>query len=554
MELQTKSGKPKLGQQLIAAGLISPAQLDLALGEKRRSNKLLGETLVDLGFVHESEIAKILAQEINSTYLDFSTTHINSQAIEAVPYELAKQYNLIPIDIDEHSITVAMANIYNVLAIDTLEKVCKRTVHALTASESDILEALEFNYAQGGSIRITIEEALNQPGLSDDTSSDSPLVRLINQIILLGIRSKATDIHIEPEEKSLRIRMRCDGIMREECLIPNKLKEPAIARVKLMANMDISKKREPQDGRIHFIISKRKIDLRVSSLPTQFGESIVIRVLDSQIKSLSLDRMGFSPQALTDFRKALNTPHGIILVTGPTGSGKTTTLYAAIEAIDSLQRSVFTLEDPIEYAMKGVRQVQVNESAGMTFASGLRSLLRQDPDVILVGEIRDAETASLAIRAALTGHAVFSTLHTNDAIGAIPRLIDMGIDAYLLPSSLVCIVAQRLVRRLCETCKEPVPSELLNLSQFNVSLEDGANFWKAKGCSNCNQTGYKGRLAIYEVLNIDDSFHKAIVNSEDPTDILKLAKSRGMQTLLDDGIHKASQGTTSIEEVLRVLK
>jgi len=546
--------KIRLGKHLVAEGHISPSQLDLALAEKQRNHKPLGEILVELGFVSEDIITQFMAKAVQADTVNFSQIQINTKAIDAISYYIAKRYKVLPIDINDAQITVAMADIYNVVAIDALEKTCGLPVRALVAAESELLETLEYSYIQEGSLSETIREILNQTDTLDNDSESSPLIRLADQLIVIGIRSHATDIHIEPEESSLRVRMRRDGMMHEECLMPAELKTALTARIKIMAGMDVTEKRIPQDGRIRFHVSKRKVDLRVSSLPTQHGESIVIRVLDAAGKKLSLDNIGFSSKALQQFKKALDTPHGVILVTGPTGSGKTTTLYAAIEAIDSLQRSVFTLEDPVEYAMPGIRQVQVNAEVGMTFAAGLRSLLRQDPDVILVGEIRDQETASLAIRAALTGHAVFSTLHTNDAVGAIPRLIDMGIEPYLLPSALVAIVAQRLVRKLCISCKQPVEDSHSVLKEIGVKHQPDIQLWQAKGCNSCNQSGYFGRMAIYEVLNIDDSFHDAIMGNANRAEILKLAKDNGMQSLLEDGIIKAMQGHTSIEEVMRVVK
>jgi len=546
--------KTRLGEHLVAGGHISPSQLALALEQKQRNHKLLGETLVDLGFVTEDIITQFVAQDVKADTVNFSKIQINTKAIDAIPYHIAKRYKVLPIDINDEQITIAMADIYNVVAIDALEKTCGLPVRALVAAESELLETLEYSYIQEGSLSETIRDILNQTNTLDDDSESSPLIRLADQLIVLGIRSHATDIHIEPEENSLRVRMRRDGMMHEECLMPAELKGALTARLKIMAGMDVTEKRIPQDGRIRFHVSKRKVDLRVSSLPTQHGESIVIRVLDAAGKKLSLDNIGFSSKALQQFKTALDTPHGVILVTGPTGSGKTTTLYAAIEAIDSLQRSVFTLEDPVEYAMPGIRQVQVNAEVGMSFAAGLRSLLRQDPDVILVGEIRDQETASLAIRAALTGHAVFSTLHTNDAVGAIPRLIDMGIEPYLLPSALVAIVAQRLVRKLCINCKQPVNDSRDVLEKLGVKHQSDIQLWQAKGCDACNHSGYFGRMAIYEVLNIDDSFHDAIMGNANRAEILKLAKNNGMQSLLEDGIIKAMQGHTSIEEVMRVVK
>ncbi|MDX8387480.1 MAG: ATPase, T2SS/T4P/T4SS family [Ghiorsea sp.] len=543
----------KLGDNLVEEGLISPSQLELALQEHSRTGKSLSATLIALGFVSETAIATRLAKSAETELVNLATAEITLTALETIPYEMAKKFKVLPITLEHNQLKVAMADIYNVVAIDTLEKKCGLAIQAVAAAESELLEALENNYIREASISDTVDQIMQQQEISDD--EDSPLTRLSEQIITLGIRSFATDIHIEPEETALRIRMRRDGIMHEESLMPAKLKSSLTTRIKIMAELDITEKRVPQDGRIRFNFGNRHVDLRVSTLPTQYGESIVLRILDASSASYALQTIGFSPKALQQYQSALSIPHGIILVTGPTGSGKTTTLYASMAEIDTKQRSVFTLEDPIEYSMNNIRQVQIRDDVGMSFAAGLRALLRQDPDVILVGEIRDAETASLAVRAALTGHAVFSTLHTNDAVGAIPRLIDMGIEPYLIPSALAAIVAQRLVRVLCPKCKVEMHDTAINFEELGIP-KPAENFtlWKPVGCDTCNQTGYKGRQAIYEVLLINDSFHDAIVDSANRKEILALAKTNGMQTMLEDGFSKATQGVTSFEEVLRVVK
>lgn len=397
----------------------------------------------------------------------------------------------------------------------------------------------------------------------DVDDETSPMVRLVDQVLASGINQKATDIHLQPEERNLRVRLRVDGILREEIVIPKAMQPAMLARIKLMAALDITEKRLPQDGRIRFTFGSGYIDLRVSTLPTNHGESIVMRVLDGGSVKMSLEQLGFLPGDLARVEQAIAHPYGMVLVTGPTGSGKTTTLYTSLGTIDSEARSIFTLEDPIEYTLPKIRQTQVHAEIGMDFAAGLRSLLRQDPDVILVGEIRDGETAELATRAALTGHLVFSTLHTNNAVGVIPRLIDMGIDRYLLPSSLVGIVGQRLLRKLCEHCKSEskgidplladadlVDTETSNLEQLNTPL----SHWLAEGCERCNHRGYQGRIAVYEVLLVNDQFHDVILEGGTESAMLKLARENGMTTMLEDGLQKAAMGLTTVAEVLRVLR
>jgi type II secretory ATPase GspE/PulE/Tfp pilus assembly ATPase PilB-like protein len=380
------------------------------------------------------------------------------------------------------------------------------------------------------------------------------MVRLCNQIIMLGIKTKATDIHIEPDEKILRVRMRVDGILRQDVLMPKQLQPPIIARFKLMANINVTEKRIPQDGHITFTIGHRPIDLRISTMPTSFGESVVMRILDKTSVELKLEALGFNSRNKKIFSDAMTRSHGMILVTGPTGSGKNTTLYTGMMQVNAMERSIFTLEDPIEYEFPLVRQTQINPDVGMTFPVGLRALLRQDPDVILVGEIRDQETAQLAMRAAFTGHLVLSTLHTNDAIGAIPRLLEMGIEAYLIPSVLVGVVGQRLIRCICKECKVERDDVDMVLRGLRITAPEGmeSRLWHGKGCDACGGTGYRGRMGIYEIFSMGPQFHDPIARDLDLVKIHQLAKEAGMQTMFEDGIEKAMQGRTTIEEVVRV--
>jgi len=549
--------KKRLTDQLLEMGYISPSQLDLALREKDRTGKYIGEAIVDLGFVSQRVVTALLAGYAEAELINLHQVKISRLALQAVPYAMAKRFKLLPISMEGEQLTVAMVDVYNVVAIDALEKATHKIINAVAATENELVEALELNYARETPISDVVDQIMNAKGITEAEleSDESPVVRLVDQIIGLGIRNHVTDIHIEPGVKNMRIRMRLDGVMHEEVLMPSQIQLALIARIKIMAKMDVTEKRMPQDGRIQYALAGKKVDLRVSSLPTQHGESIVMRLLDSSGEKPKLEDLGFSEASGALFKKAISAPHGIILVTGPTGSGKSTTLYAAMGEIDTVHRSVFTLEDPIEYDMAGVRQTQINDEVGMSFGSGLRSLLRQDPDVILVGEIRDSETASLAVRAALTGHVVLSTLHTNNAAGAIPRLIDMGIEPFMLHAGLVAVVAQRLVRKLCPSCKQDIENAADVLQSLAIQAPTSpVRLWKAVGCEHCNQTGYQGRQGIYEVILIDERFHDAVVGRFDARNIYDLAKENGTQTMFEDGIAKALQGITTIEEVMRVVK
>jgi len=549
--------KKRLTDQLLEMGYISPSQLDLALREKERTGKFIGEAIVDLGFVSQRVVTALLAGFAETELINLHQLKISRQALQKVPYAMAKRFKLLPISIEDEQLTVAMVDVYNIVAIDALEKATHKMIHAVAATENELLEALELNYAREIPISAIVDQIMNAKGITEAEleSDESPVVRMVDQIIGMGVRKQVTDIHIEPGVKTMRIRMRLDGVMHEEVLMPAQIQLALIARIKILAKMDVTEKRMPQDGRIQYALAGKKVDLRVSSLPTQHGESIVMRLLDSSGDKPKLEDLGFSNASKALFKKAISAPHGIILVTGPTGSGKSTTLYAAMGEIDTVHRSVFTLEDPIEYDMAGVRQTQINDEVGMSFASGLRSLLRQDPDVILVGEIRDTETATLAVRAALTGHMVLSTLHTNNAAGAIPRLIDMGIEPFMLHAGLVAVVAQRLVRKLCPVCKQEIEDAISLLAELNIPNTDApVQLWKAVGCADCNQTGYQGRQGIYEVILIDDRFHDVMVGRFDERKIYDLARENGTQTMFEDGIAKAMQGITTIEEVMRVVK
>jgi type IV pilus assembly protein PilB len=552
----TSTTRPQLGATLLQDGWITADQLDLALREAKRNGLMLGQTLVGLGFITEKVLAHYLAEGTQTGMVDLSTTFIPPEILNLVPYDLAVQFQVLPIGKRGGVLDLAMADPLNIVAVDTIESRTGLNVHTQTAPAQELSEAIEGHYAHTESIKQLLDE-LADKGFSDlgeDASKEAPLIRLCNQLITAGIQARVTDIHIEPDEQYLRVRMRIDGILAQELLISKPLQAPITARLKLMANLNLTEKRTPQDGRISFTLGTRRIDLRVSTLPTNFGESLVLRILDKGSLKLEFRALGFTTKDQTRIQSLIQRPHGIILVTGPTGSGKTTTLYTALRHVNAKEKSVFTLEDPIEYQMPMIRQTQVNPDIDMTFAAGLRALLRQDPDVILVGEIRDQETADLAMRAALTGHLVFSTLHTNSALGAIPRLTDMDIEPFLIASALTAIIGQRLVRCICPSCKvERTDSEQV-LSELQVELPNNSprRLWTGAGCRSCNNTGYKGRAGIYEIIQITDELHAPIVHGPDIPAMQAILQKQGMPTMFLDGLQKALNGLTTVEEVLRV--
>ncbi|MBI2560391.1 MAG: Flp pilus assembly complex ATPase component TadA [Planctomycetes bacterium] len=568
----------RLGERLINAGILTEDQLDLALKEQKRTSELLGMVLVGLGFLTQDAVASALAAEAGAHHIELkSCPAVEQEALELVPESFARQYILIPLSIKNGRLVVAMENVFDVVIIDELQRMTNCAVEAVSAVETDILMAIDRFYTGNEVARcigITkgtndlLEESIR---LAEDESRvqspesgvkaydarlktpDSRLSRLVDQLITLGLKENATDIHIEPEEKLLRVRYRIDGVLRSGPSLPKGLQSAITIRIKIMSNMNISESRLPQDGRTKFNIGRREIDLRVSTYPTVWGENLALRILQKEKLVLGLEHLGLSLDNLILFRKVIENPHGIILVTGPTGSGKTTTLYSTLSYLNSLSRNIITIEDPVEYRLPIIRQSQINVKAGLTFPVGLRAILRHDPDVILVGEIRDYETAEVAVRAALTGHLVFSTLHTNDAMGAIPRLLDMKVESFLLAASLIAVIAQRLVRVICNNCKMPTTPDDALLKEIGwTDRANNALFYKGKGCGNCGRTGYKGRIGIFELLVVTPEVKELIAKRAD-TDKIKMAVSvQGTKTLREDGFEKVRGGITTLEEVLRV--
>ncbi|MBW1679752.1 MAG: Flp pilus assembly complex ATPase component TadA, partial [Deltaproteobacteria bacterium] len=509
MKLSPDRGK--LGERLVEAGLIDKDQLRIVLEDQKKNGAPLGKVLQRSGYVSEEAISSVLADQAGVEKVEIDSYYIPGEVLDLIPYAIARKYKLIPLSLDDNQLTIAMANPFDIAAVQEIERLTDGYVDIKASTETEILKAIDSYYKEDNKgYSKEIEELLDKDrvkvGFGKDAFSMAPIVKLVNQTIAQAIAKDATDIHIEPKEKGINCRFRIDGILYESSPFPKNLQPAITVRIKIMANLNISENRLPQDGRIIFPFSNRKIDLRVSIMPSIYGEKIVLRVLDKERLVLGLEQLGFSPSALSVFKEAILKTHGIILVCGPTGSGKTTTLYSTLSYTNSREKNIVTLEDPVEYEIPEICQSQINLKAGLTFASGLRSILRQDPDVILVGEIRDAETVEIAMRAAITGHLVFSTLHTNDAVGAITRLLDMGVEPYLLASSLVFVIGQRLVRVICPFCKErdQPGDELLKAVKGLVDFKNMV-FYRGKGCNRCSFTGYKGRIGIFEILPLSAS-------------------------------------------------
>ncbi|MBL9126738.1 MAG: type II/IV secretion system protein [Verrucomicrobiales bacterium] len=480
---------------------------------------------------------------------------VPKEVLDFVPEDLARRLVALPISREGDVLTVAISDPLNVTAFDLLEQTTGLRVNLVAAAHGEILQAVDRLYDSGQTVGQLVDELLAMEGedLAEATETDAPTIRLADRILAEAVSSGASDIHLHPEDKILRIRFRRDGELDAGYLVPNSIQPALTARFKILGGMDIAESRRTQGGRGSVLVAGREIGLRFSSLPTAFGESLVIRILDRRSVSSTFGALGFEQGLETRFGRLLALPHGVILVTGPTGSGKTTSLYTALGMIDGSTHGIFTLEDPVEYQLPLVRQTQVNDTLGLSFAEGLRTLLRQDPDVILVGETRDPETAQLMVRAALTGHLVFSTLHTNDALGSIPRLLDLGVPPFLLAPTLIGVLAQRLVRRLCPRCREPAPEDLGLLVALSGGTEPTADArtFRARGCGYCRGIGYSGRTGIHELLVVDEALRSAIASSAPSARLMEIAKAGGFRTMLEDGLGKASRGITSLEEVVR---
>lgn len=557
-------GKKSLEESLLEKQLITKEDVKKALEESKKSGEPIRKSLVKLGLVKEEDLISIYETELNIPKANLTNLTLEPKLLSLLPEHFARKNHILPIFKSGKNISVAMSDPLNIIVLDEIRLKTGCNVEPAVATEQEITQAINNYYGTGlGSIEevikdlnteaVSFEEAEEiDPSKLQDMAEEAPIIKLVNVMLLNAIRDRASDVHVEPEENTLKIRNRIDGVLHDAATVPKHLQAAVLSRIKIMSDMNIALKRTPQDGRFQLKTESGTIDFRVSSFPTIYGENIVMRILDTSSVLLGLEQIGFDKQNLKIFKRLIEAPHGIILVTGPTGSGKTTTLYSALNTINSPDKNIITVEDPVEYRLHGIRQSQINPQAGMTFASGLRSILRQDPDVIMVGEIRDLETAEIAIQAALTGHLVFSTLHTNDAPGALTRLTDMGVEPFLIASSIIGVLAQRLVRKICTKCKteyKDTAKALENLGAGNVKNE---KTFIGKGCKACKNTGYKGRYGIFELMTLSDKVKELIISKASTNLISKVAREEGMLTLREDGIKKATDGVTSIEEVIRV--
>ena len=552
--------KPLIGQILVEQGYILPEQLDLALKEQTVTNLRIGEILVKNGWVTEKDLAEAISKQTNLPFVSLSMFRPMEEAIDAIPESMARRLEVVPLSIDENAnkLTVAVSDPFNILALDEIRMITGMDVDVVIATLSDIKRAIETLYALRSSIDEALVEIVEEERGEFDLSKgeeavsidDAPVVKLVNTILGQAVDNSASDVHVEPFENETRVRYRIDGVLFDMLTFPKHLHPPVSSRIKIMSGMDIAEKRHPQDGRILLRVAGRRIDIRVSSLPAIYGEKLVMRLLDQATAMVGLEKLGLDSDERVVLDKIIEVPYGIILVTGPTGSGKSTTLYSVIQNLNSYEVNITTVEDPVEYTIAGVNQVQINEKAGLTFDTVLRSILRQDPDIILVGEMRDTETAQLAVRAALTGHLVLSTLHTNDAPSSIVRMIDMGIPPFLVSSSVVAVMAQRLVRKLCPHCK--VPYELpLDVAE-SLGLDGFTKVYKPLGCDECRGTGYRGRTAIFEIMPMSEELRRAVMTGATSDDLRTMAISQGMRTLRVSGAKKVTEGITSADEVLSV--
>lgn len=541
------------------AGIITERQLTDALEVHRATGSPLGRVLVDLGYATQGAILSVMARQIGIEYVDFTERHPEPSAIAVVPRELAERYTLMPVAIVDDTLVVAMADPQNVLALDDLRIITGFDIRPAISTKDDITSAIEeyFKVAEHSDVDDFISsEDLSSDELSEltEVGSEAPAVKLVNYIIQKAVADRASDIHIEPQETDLRVRFRVDGVLHEIMRSPKATQASLISRFKIMAEMDIADSRRPQDGHCAITVGAHRMDFRVSTLPTVYGERVVLRILRRDSVLLQLTDLGFLQSSLDRFEVSFKKPYGAILVTGPTGSGKSTSLYAAINVLNDPARHIITAEDPVEYRLEGVNQCQINHKAKLTFARALRSFLRCSPDVILVGEIRDQETAQIAIESALTGHLVLSTLHTNDAPSAITRLIEMGVEPFLVSSAVDCVLAQRLARRLCPDCKQEWRPKKEVLIEAGYSADNPPeSVYRAVGCKKCGGTGYRGRVGVHEVLMMSEEISRLCVDEATAEDIKRLAVDQGMLTLRQDGLEKVRMGMTSIEEVMRVI-
>ncbi|MCL5986977.1 MAG: Flp pilus assembly complex ATPase component TadA [Actinobacteria bacterium] len=543
--------------------LITKQQLEIALTEQRKTKKSFIRVLVDLNILAADQVANFLASKLGVPFIKLSTAKIDIAAIATLPPDKARQYSVFPFKFDNSRLCIAMVDPTNIVVIDDIRSISGYEIVPYLATKESILAAIQSYYRFDSEAKQVVESAAigiegeDELKIEDirEAVDQAPIVKLVNMLVTQAVSDRASDIHVEPHEKDVRIRFRIDGVLHEVMRPPKRIQAGLISRLKIISEMNIAERRIPQDGRASFIISGKKIDIRVASLPTIWGEKIVLRILEKGSIIQQLNELGFESDVLVRYESSYMKPYGTILVTGPTGSGKSTTLYATLNILNNADKNIITVEDPVEYQLPGINQIQTNVKAGLTFASGLRSILRSDPDIVMIGEIRDLETAKIAIESALTGHLVLSTIHTNDAPSATTRLIDMGVEPFLVSSAIDCVLAQRLVRKLCPKCKRSYnpTEESLKANRFPPEMISNYTFYGAVGCGECNDTGYRGRLALFEVMPITEEVRRLIVERRTSDDIKRIAIEQGMITLRNDGLRKVINGITSIEEVMRVV-
>jgi type IV pilus assembly protein PilB len=553
----------EFGEVLVDEGLITTDQLERAAAEQERVGRSLGRVLIDLGLIKEPDLVAVLARQIGLEFVDLGEYQIDPQAASLISEQVAKRYRALPIGFEDEKLIVAMSDPANVFALDDIRTITGMEVKPVVATAADIDAAIrKYGQFENSVEELSTEASTQAGGETQDLEEmgaaveDAPIVKLVNMLINQAVTDRASDIHIEPAERDLRIRYRIDGVLHEVMRSPKNIQAGLISRLKIMADINIAERRVPQDGRVGLMVGGKAVDLRVATLPTVYGEKVVIRILDKTSVLIKLEDLGFSDAPYAQYEKAFRKPYGTVLVTGPTGSGKSTTLYATLNIINTPDRNIITVEDPVEYRLSGINQMQVNTKAGLTFSSSLRSILRADPDVILIGEIRDRETALIAMEAALTGHLVLSTLHTNDSASAITRLVEMEVEPYLVASALDCVVAQRLARQLCDHCKESYkPSQAeLEAARFPEEMWGQIEaLYRPTGCSRCGKTGFRGRMGLYEVMPMSEQIERMTAERRSAEDIRRVAIEEGMATLRNDGLDKARAGETSLDEIFRVV-
>lgn len=558
----------RLGDLLIAAGTITPEELDVGLERQKKTKERLGTALISAGIITEAELIEVLQLQLGIEYIDLSKTTIPISMAQILPKNIAKQFQVVPVHMERDELCLAMSDPMNFYAIEEVKKAVRKKIVPMIATSEDVEHAIMVLYGNEGAARAieamkretsaddeSTEESMFAGNVLGDNINDAPTIRLVNSIIERAVAENASDIHMEPKEKELQVRMRIDGMLRKILTIPKNLQNSVISRIKIMSGMNIAERRIPQDGRFNVQNKKKEYDLRVSSLPTVYGEKIVVRILDKSAGYLTPDSIGLMGENLKKYQHMLHCTSGVILIAGPTGSGKSSTMNTMISQLNTEEVNLVTLEDPVEYNIDGVNQVQINEKTGMNFANGLRAILRQDPDIIAVGEIRDGETAQIGMRAAITGHVVLSTIHTNDAVGTIERLEDIGVEPYLVAAALRGIVSQRLVRRICPKCKKSYEASEEEIRHLGLKGEKKHIFYKGEGCADCFNTGYRGRIGVFEIMEITPKIREMISRDADRAEIEAelTSKENAFSSLRENGIKLVEQGITTVEEIQRVI-